>query len=853
MTPPKNPKKKPDTPPTPEMPAELCDWQADRRWYHPVLASLGIYSAGFLPQWMDWDSTVMIPTGLAATVAAMIGVKIGVDEDELGAKHEKQAMALTGVAGAAATGWLVHADGAPYTPSSLGLLALWTLTFGAGYAVLRSKEPERFLAKKAENDNLEQRAENAKELRQVMTYQQIWHPWFKAKKLPIEIVNVTTTEAGYTLRVVPKEDANDVPEFGALMAATEGLAVKASLYYAKQGREIGVNDIRFEPTDMAHVWNLHVSTLKPLKENRPHPGVRPPTTMYEPVEVGVYEDMTPLKFDALGQHGIMIGATESGKSTFTHNYLDNLLSKPDCLVWVAGVQKLMPLIGSWLYPWLTGQTNRPVIDRIGGEDPEEVLYLLDDFLNLATALSKELILEDKRKVSPENPAICLILDEASALAENKDVRINTFDGRENITASQLINDICRVARAAGMSVFFLTQFGLVDALGDYGTKTMRNVNVRIVGRTNSDHDGAATLNSIRGVRSTELRYNTLMAQTSREVPRAVPAKAFKLNEANEIVPLAHAYTDRRPVMPAKLVQLLGDSYTGRWNPDRNPDLVAACAQLGVPYPHVSPEVSGIAHASPQRSGGDSGLVDATPRETLAETVPSPRQEKPVTPRPATTKGNPLSSTLSNLQDTVEKMRARNAFQRDHLENLATMVASTRAPEWFSAALLAEVAGVAGENPTDEAVADAAERTIEFFTGAPFDCPPVERNNVLGWDRETLLDAIRTVILDARGSGDAGLPEEQQKVIDAVADLDDSEWVQVSQLGRDAGLVPTVPESASEEEKRKAQHVAGQFGKGLRKSPWDLPETAFKKLSHGNVVNVGALRQAVKAQREAAGV
>src|SRR5690606_18815250 len=122
-----------------------------------------------------------------------------------------------------------------------------------------------------ENATLKQRAEDAKELRRVTAYQQIWHPWFKAKKLPIEIVNVTTTEAGYTLQVVPKVDADDVPEFGALMAATEGLAVKASLYYAKQGAEISVNDIRFEPTDMAHVWRLHVSTKKPLKKVIPHP------------------------------------------------------------------------------------------------------------------------------------------------------------------------------------------------------------------------------------------------------------------------------------------------------------------------------------------------------------------------------------------------------------------------------------------------------------------------------------------------------------------------------------------------------------------------------------------------------
>lgn len=854
MTPPKNPKKKPDTPPTPEVPAELCDWQADRRWYHPVLASLGLYSAGFLPQWMGWDSTVMIPTGLAATAAAMIGVKIGVDEDELGAKHEKQAMALTGVAGAAATGWLVHADGAPYTPPSLGLLALWTLTFGVGYAVLRSKEPERFLAKKAENDERKAHAHSRQQRRMVLSYQQLWEPWFQSKKLgALEVIGFADTRAGYTLDVSPREDTTDeVPEFATLMAATEGLAVRASRYYGRKGIDLSVNDIRFEETDRADVWKLHVSTKKPLKEIIPHPGIRPVSSINDPIEPGIYEDGEPIRIPVRGQHGIMVGATESGKSTYLHNVIECLLAKNDGLVWICGVKKMMPLVGPWLYPWLQGKTHRPIIDRIAGENVDDVLLLLADVYLLIAVLGKKVILDDKLPLSREMPALTVIIDEAKSLARLKEPKVETFDGRE-WTVSELLSEIASTGRFVNIKLELINQSGLIDALGDYGTEILRNINVRTVGRTNSAHDGTTILNGISGVNSTKLRHNTLMMQASHEVPRAVPAKVYKLNAAEDVEQFVLAYTERVPSFPDWVVQEMGDSYTGRWDPARQPDLAAACEQLGVPYPHVSPEVSGIAHASPQRSGGDSGLVDAAPRETLAETVPSPRQEKPVTPRPAVTKGNPLSSTLSNLQGTVEKMRARNAFQRDHLENLATMVASTRAPEWFSAALLAEVAGVAGENPTDEAVADAAERTIEFFTGAPFDCPPVERNDVLGWDRETLLDAIRAVILDARGSGDAGLPEEQQKVIDAVADLDDSEWVVVSQLGRDAGLVPTVTADTGEEGRKKARIAAGQFGKSLRKAPWSLPEAAFDRKSDVNLVNVGALRQAVKAQRETAGV
>ncbi len=79
------------------------------------------------------------------------------------------------------------------------------MTFGAGYAVLRSKEPERFLAKKAENDEREAHVHSRQQRRMVLSYQQLWEPWFQSKRLAaLEVIGFSDTRAGYTLDVSPR-------------------------------------------------------------------------------------------------------------------------------------------------------------------------------------------------------------------------------------------------------------------------------------------------------------------------------------------------------------------------------------------------------------------------------------------------------------------------------------------------------------------------------------------------------------------------------------------------------------------------------------------------------------------------
>ena len=50
------------------------EFQPDKRWYHPLLGSLWLYSAASVPVWADLPPWVTLPVGAVATVGgAVIG------------------------------------------------------------------------------------------------------------------------------------------------------------------------------------------------------------------------------------------------------------------------------------------------------------------------------------------------------------------------------------------------------------------------------------------------------------------------------------------------------------------------------------------------------------------------------------------------------------------------------------------------------------------------------------------------------------------------------------------------------------------------------------------------------------
>ncbi|MDQ0376526.1 hypothetical protein [Amycolatopsis thermophila] len=827
------------------------DWDPDKRWFHPLLAALALYALAFLPHWMHLPGWVMAPTGLAFTAAAVITARVWVDEDTFGAKHETHAKRLTIAAGLAATGWLVFADGDPTNPTALGLLVLWTVTFGIAYALWRSKEPQRQAERAEQKEEIaERRAEHERHLR-ASTYQQLWGPWLaKCERLGGVVVDdFTDTKAGYTLTLADDPTDGQVATFTALTDAIPTLAVLASKHYAKQGIELGVNDIRAEETSMAHVWLLHVSTKQPLKKDVPHPGIRPVTTIKEPVNPGIYEDGEPIEISMLGEHTVVVGGTGSGKSILAHNFIAEFVRRHDLELWCCGVKKMMPLVGPWLHPWLTGLTDRPVIQRIGGENIDEVLLMLADFYMAASLQNKRLGFVDKRKPTPEDPALVLIIDEATSLAKITEPKIETFDGRV-WTASALLDEICSMARSAGYGVFFLTQFGLVDALGPHGTNTLRNINVRIAGRTNSYHDGSATLNGIKSVDTTKLRNNTFMVQPNREQARVIPSKAYSLVRDGEldlgaISAMAVAYTPHRPTLPAWLVGEMGESYTERWNPERQKDLADFLESQGLPYPRISPEVTGAVHLNPRPAETPSELIVSPDHGTLdPEGVWATPNNGMDTPQEETmTRSLDFNSEAAAMEAALERMAAERKRRSAIRSGVISAIKASNAPAFCAAWKLALAAHLVARDAPRADIDAAGDELVAYFTAEPYELVPERRGDELGWQRDVLESRIRQVMREEAGDS-VPAPRETDRadiavmapVIAAIDELGDDEWKLVGELGREAGAVTA-------EDAAQARLEAGRFGTSLRQAPWNLPDTAFKRTASGNAVNVGALRRA----------
>ncbi|QYN17567.1 hypothetical protein [Amycolatopsis sp. DSM 110486] len=853
--------------------AEIVDehtteaWNPDIRWFHPAVTGLCVYGMGFIPHWMNLSGLVMLPTGLALTAAGMVATRWAIDEGTYGARHEKHGIYLAAAAGASATAWLVWLNGEkPFTPTALGALVMWIMTFGVLYALFRSKEPQRKAARAMKDEETrvqteEYIAEVARE-RRVSGYLELWEPWLrKAGVKGIDVEDGIETKAGYTLTLAADlvEDTKGnttIPTTATLLNAIEPLAILASKHYKKEGIEVGVNQLRLEETTTAHEWLLHVSTKQPLKKSIPHPGPREPRSINEEAEPGIFEDGHPIKLSLLGRHVFLLGGTGSGKSVWAHNLIDNVLAPVDSLAWLCGVKKILPLVGPWLYPWLTGQTDRPVIDRIGGENVDEVLLMLADFYMICSLQNKRNGFESKRKVGREEPAITLFIDESSSLCRIKEPKVTTFDG-QTWTASELINAICEVARSSGNGVVLISQHGLVDALGEQGTKILRNVTIRIVGKTNTAHDGQYTLNGIRNVDTTQLYNNTAYVQPDQERPRAIPSKALYLDEPEQIAPLAVAYTARRPSMPKWLVEEMGESYTGRWDKDRQQDLADFLEFKGLSYPHVRADVSGVALLGEGGSGAvaasdspgeltgsaDRGTLPVVRTNTAGQVnPPAGVAHQEVSMGSAIVHGNPVKDSLARLKEKAEAAREQQQRFLDLRSKVLHAITASNAPAWMPAGMLAIASKLAAPDVSDEELDAVVQELVEYYSDEAFDAPPETRDGKLGWDREVLKAAIRRQLEEERD----GVPEQRTgddveatpvvvaDVLGAIGEYGEDDWVLVGELG---GMVGAVQAG---EDPRLA---AARFGQSLRVAPWDLPEEAFKRSANGKMVSVRELRKA----------
>lgn len=688
----------------------------DTRWFHPVLAVVWLYVIAGVHQWTHLSPWVMAPVGLAATAAAVLTVRRLYSEIDYGPQQQRATTRFAGVAGAIGTCWLVWTGSQPRQPplaisgAAVGILAIGGVAVGAFYWMVTTKAPARKEAL-AEVRVVEQTAHQQAQTQVQQEQTASEHrPLMDRAKLPgMKVIAKTDTAAGYMLTILDNPDGPY--KFGGLHDACGAIASILAHELAPQGIRLGAHQVRAEETDSAHTFHLHVSTKNVFRGNLTYRFDQPVTSIRQPLVPALYEDGKPVELTLYGRNAVHVGTTGSGKTVFANNIIGGATRTVDGKVWIGATSKLNPLVIPWLAPWLLGHTTEPVLDRVAGEDPQEVTDMLADFYHVVCLHNEQLGKESQRIATPADPAVVCIIEEASDLLEDyPHIKSKTHDGHL-WNASKIINAIARVDRSAGDSIYLLTQFGLMDALGADGSKAKRNITVRIAGRTETAHDGYATLVRMNHVDTTKLDSNMVLVQPSIETPRAIPAKAFHLDGDELIAPVAHRNTSNQATLPAYITNELGDRYARRWDADRLPELVrAAHLSYGVTWPVTS---SGSL-PKPERVTVEAAPVQVETDEEAEMTADELMDRSDVLFEQARDKISKYGTLGATMSAIFDKIRAVNA------------------PSFIPTVQMARVIGRPGEEAA--IVADLSEH--------PWKLAPRERDGQLGWLKADVLAAIR---------------------------------------------------------------------------------------------------------------
>ncbi|MBV9030865.1 MAG: hypothetical protein JO364_11305, partial [Pseudonocardiales bacterium] len=696
----------------------------DRRWFHPVITALWAYALAGVPVWTHLSPWILVPVGLAGTLLGVLAARRCYPLREYGHDQHAHASWLTVLAGLALTTWLVYAAQIrPTNTDALGWLVLGTMVFGGAYAVVRTQAP-------GHKAHLERHRVEVTTQHQELDEEKTLNMWEEILATAgcegVRVPHRQSTKAGFTLTI---EDNPTRPiKFGGLCSAVGDIASVAAGHLADQGVRLGAEQVRAEETDRANLFLLHVSTANVFAHSIPYPLDRPVGTIRHPIRPGLYEDGEDIKLRLLGVHGVMVGATGSGKSVFSNNVIAEVTHCCDALLWICASDKLLPLIYPWLHPWFAGTTDRPVLDWVAGEDPTRVLQQLAALYQLVKLRNKKLGPLSKFEPTPTDPAIECILEEASdLLLDNSTITIRTFDGKE-MNGSQLVNAITRAARSAGVSLLMLTQYGLMDALGTQGNMAKRNITLRVAGKTYTDYDGSATLVGMDRVRTTKLRDHTLLIQPSSEVPRVIPAKAYELDGVDQIAPVAARNTATVPRLPAWLHAELGAAYAGRWLPERLPELAELVHAQALRWPALSSEPS--------------GAVTPVSEELLHHTAVDPdsgdNPGQPPTPEEIT---RMTADAEQKMDQAIETFRKYGSLGKTMTEVLEAIRAEN-APAFISAGQLAFVTNRVDRDGDWTA---AGRDLIAELRANPWRLEPIERDGTLGWERATLMDHIRAYL------------------------------------------------------------------------------------------------------------
>ena len=208
------------------------------------------------------------------------------------------------------------------------------------------------------------------------------------------------------------------------------------------------------PDDIANRCEIRVLDVDPHAGAIPWPGPSV-SSVTQPIDMGPFEDASPCRVLFARLHGIFGGTTGSGKSGGLNVLMGNLVACRDVVIWAIDLKK-----GMELGPW------ESCIDRLA-TTPEHAIALLRDAVAVLEARAALLAAAGKRAwpISPEMPALIIIIDEYAELADEAPAAMSDTDS------------IARLGRAVAVTLIAATQRPTQKAMGAGAVRSQMDLRI----------------------------------------------------------------------------------------------------------------------------------------------------------------------------------------------------------------------------------------------------------------------------------------------------------------------------------------------------------------------------------------
>jgi S-DNA-T family DNA segregation ATPase FtsK/SpoIIIE len=298
------------------------------------------------------------------------------------------------------------------------------------------------------------------------------------------------------------------------------------------------------PDDLANRCEIRVLDVDPHAGAIPWPGPSV-TSITQPIDLGPFEDAAPCHVLFMGRHGLLGGATGSGKSGGLNVLMGNLVACRDAVIWAIDLKK-----GMELKPW------ESCIGRLA-TTPEQAMALLRDAVAVLEARAELLAAAGKRswEISLNRPALVIIIDEYAELADEAPDAMHDTDS------------IARLGRAVAVTLIAATQRPTQKAMGQGAVRSQMDLRICFRVRERKDVDlvlGQGMLRAGWDAHNLNAPGKFLVSAPEHQTPKR--ARAYLLTD-QAVTDTAARYAGYRPALDEQSQRAIGAAS----NPDPAPE------------------------------------------------------------------------------------------------------------------------------------------------------------------------------------------------------------------------------------------------------------------------------------------